>query len=54
MNKLLTDEQIRGIREQINGGELSHEQIVELTEMLMDHRIAERERDDWWSGDDDE
>ena len=51
MSKILTDAQIRGIREQINGGELSHEQIVELTEMLMDH--GEAIRGDW-SGDDDE
>ena len=48
MSKILTDAQIRGIREQINGGELSHRQIVHLTEMLMDHRQAERERDEWW------
>jgi hypothetical protein len=41
MPVILTDEQIRGIFEQINGGELNHGQVIELTVMLLEHRNAE-------------
>jgi len=39
--KKLTEAQVRGILEQINGGELNHDQLAELTLMLMDSADAE-------------
>ena len=48
MEKKLTTAQIRGILEQLRGGELSLDQIVELTIRLQDHHTAcERLGDAW-------